>query len=91
VGTEGDVIYLGLILIPFFVFLALTGKLKQMSIFRASTTFVEERTKEIQLGIEERTKTIQKDVAEIGEYEPEGSIYLGKLKQVIRKYGRNFA
>lgn len=79
-GIEGDIVYIGLLLIPFLVYLALTGKLAEMSIFGATASFVNQRTREI-----------QQDVVEIGEYEPERSVYLGKLKQVMRKDGQHFA
>jgi len=76
---EGDAVFIVLVILPFFVYLTLTGKLKQFSLFGASMGFVEEV----------KDKVISQ-VDKVGGYEEERSKYLGKLRQVLEKDGTEF-
>ncbi|MBL7187401.1 MAG: hypothetical protein ISS70_13855 [Phycisphaerae bacterium] len=76
---DGDAVLVVLLLIPVFVYLVITGKLKAFSFGSLSADFVDSRVKDI-----------KKTVSEISEYEEQRSTYLGKLSQIQEKEKSKF-
>ena len=75
VGIESDAVYLALLIVPVLVMLAVTGRIKTLRLFGVSADFNE----------------LKASITDVGQREPERAAYLGKLEQVIRKDGTQFA
>ena len=82
VGIESDAVYMALVLVPAIVLLAMTNRLAQFNFLGTSAVFRDVQT---------QVENLDKSITDVGQREPERASYLGKLKQVIDKDGREFA
>lgn len=73
--TVGDAALVALLLLPVLIFLAMTGKLKEIS-FPGGTSAK---------FVEDQVDRVADQITEVSGYEPERSTYFGKLKQVLDK------
>jgi hypothetical protein len=80
VGIEGDAVFIALLLVPFVVYLAMTGKLESVSLFGASAVLVQDVAKDLTGA-----------VAEVGQREAGRVAYLGKLGQILEEDKGQFA
>lgn len=80
---EGDAVFVALLLIPIFIYLAIIGKLKEVRIGSegVSASLMKESVEDIK-------KHVEDSITEISEYEEERSTYLGKLEQILRQRRR---
>jgi hypothetical protein len=78
---DGDVVFVVLLIIPVLIYLIITGKLEELSIFGVSASFMNEKVE----AITKRVGDLEKNVTEISEYEQERNTYLGKLSQILKK------
>lgn len=81
---EGDVVYVALLLIPVFVYLAIMGKPFELKIGSEGLS-----ASLFKKSVDDIKKHVEDSITEISEYEEERSTYLGKLDQIIRQ-GRKF-
>jgi hypothetical protein len=84
VGIEGDAVFIALLLVPFLVYLAMTGKLESVSLFGASAVLVQDVAKGLEKGLTGA-------VAEVGQREAGRVAYLGKLGQILHDEKGQFA
>ena len=77
---KGDSLYVALLLVPVVVYLLVTGKLGELKLPGGVTL----------KAMKTELEAVRKDVADVGELEPERSTYLGKLRQVQAKDGTDF-
>ena len=80
---EGDALFVALLLIPIFIYLAIRGKLKELKIGPegVSASLFKESVDDIK-------KHVEDSITETSEYEEERSTYLGKLEQILRQRRR---
>ena len=83
VGIKSNAVLVALLLIPVFMYLTVTNKLRNLSIGSQgiSASFLDDRLEDVKTHIAD-------NVTEIGEYEEERSTYLGKLSQISKKTRR---
>jgi len=76
---EGEAVFVALLLIPIFIYLAIIGKLKEVKIGSQGLS-----ASLMKASVDD----IKNSITEISEYEQERSVYLGKLDQILRQGGR---
>jgi hypothetical protein len=70
---EGDAVFIALLIVPLLVYLTVTGKIKDISLFGVSAEFRDLVTE------------VDKNVTKVGHREAERAAYLGKLRHVLEK------